>query len=191
VETVRSNKAREAGKAGGEGGTNPDGTTVYDSSDDLKVLSSSGADSSAKDLASLKLIVGTGALTSANFASVVDGTEYWAYVDANGKTQFVYSKEEVPMNSNGFWHHESPVPNKEGKFAGIMDMNDTTFGAVLKLVTDPVMAVALATVKDMADNDTRAGSDWVTIANSYIQEYGLGSAEQSSIHDLLRTYFGK
>jgi hypothetical protein len=42
----------------------------------------------------------------------------------------------------------------------------------------------------MADHDTKAGSDWVTIANAYIKAYGLGSAEQSSIHGLLRTYFG-
>jgi hypothetical protein len=43
----------------------------------------------------------------------------------------------------------------------------------------------------MADNDTRAGSDWVTISNAYIKEYGLDGAAQSKIHDLLRTYFGK
>jgi hypothetical protein len=72
-----------------------------------------------------------------------------------------------------------------------MDMNDTTFEGILKLVTDPVMAVALATVKDIADSGSRNPGDWVTIANAYIQEYGLGGAEQSEIHDLLRSYFNQ
>jgi hypothetical protein len=184
VETVAARKA-------GGGTANPDGTPVYDQKSDLSVLSNGGAPTSAADLASLRLIVGTGALNAENFASVVDGTPYWAYTDANGKTQYVYSEAELPQNSNGWFHKASAVPNKEGKFAGIMSMNDTTFGEVLKLVTDPTMAVALATVKDMADNDTRAGSDWVTISNAYIKEYGLDGAAQSKIHDLLRTYFGK
>jgi hypothetical protein len=195
AESVRSNKAGEAiaqqNANTNAAGNNPDGTPVYDPKGDLSILTNSGAASSATDLASLRLIVGTGALNADNFATFVDGQEYWAYVDDAGKTQYVYSEDKIPQTAKNLFHWKSSaVPTTSGKFAGIMSMSDTTFESVLKLATDPTMAVALATVKDMADHDTKVGSDWVTIANAYIKAYGLGSEVQSGIHDLLRTYFG-
>ena len=123
VETVRSNKA---GEAGGSGTTNPDGTPAYDQKPDLSVLSNSGASPAALGLANTRLMAGNGSVSGDTLGEFMDGvTLYW---DPTTKAWTTTSPQGVA----------NPIVSKGNP--GFLALSENEMYNTLDLISDPVMA---------------------------------------------------
>ena len=123
VETVRSDKAGEAGKTGT---TNPDGTPAYDQKPDLSVLSNSGASPAALGLANTRLMAGNGSVSGDTLGEFMDGvTLYW---DPTTKAWTTTSPQGVA----------NPIVSKGNP--GFLALSENEMYNTLDLISDPVMA---------------------------------------------------
>jgi len=127
VETVRSNKAGEAGKISTT--TNPDGTPIYDQKPDLSILSNSGASTANLGLANTHLMAGTGAVNADTIGEFMKGTTFYWDATANA--------------GKGAWSPQAPADTKGVKtltIPGFSSLSQTEMENTLDLIDDPVMA---------------------------------------------------
>jgi hypothetical protein len=186
AETKRHNGVMEAqGAAGGTGTTNPDGTPVYDQKPDLSIMSNGGADSASVNMANLRLMAGTGAISDTNLADFMGGMDFY------------YDKASagwVPAPSTG-----APKGTTIYHLPGLMGVDFTEAEKIIHSVSDPVRQASLAIIygnKDLKD----ASTSWFDAMQSFINEnstkklgangYDFSTNEIAALEKIFISYYG-